>query len=232
MTILYSNGLIDRIENRLRKSFDQPFLHLNRRSSRNARDFHVAILEDFINVSPIANGRFALEILTKGITPGEFYFGFVALFRPISAASDISGHELQHISLNILQKYPEGGLYPAFRAEWDELVVADPSSTHAQPHWHFALSPSVIESVVCTLLGTSEDFDPESMFKRTVSLEGTHFAMSTLWDPEDENCHKQKFASVEEFAPWFDNLTDYVAGQLIYICSGSKRLDEVKIFNP
>jgi len=107
--------------------------------------FHVTVSEDLTNVTQIGNGRFALEALTTNIAPDTFYFSFVAAFHATSGTSDTSGHKLKHVSLIILQKFPEGSLCPVFRAEWDEEVASDPSSSHAQPHWHFVLSPVAIE---------------------------------------------------------------------------------------
>lgn len=232
MTIPYGNALITRVEAALRKSFHQPQLRLNRRSDKRTGYFHVALLEDNVNVQRVGNERFALEILTPGVHADTFFFDFVALFEVTAGGRGTIDHELQHVSLSIFQKNPFGDLYPLCRAEWDGLVAYDNNSAHAQPHWHFAQNSAAVESAVLSFNSSIAEFSAERAFDRMIDTYGAHFAMSSLWDPRKPNSHKQQFTSVSEFASWFEKLIEYVAGQLAYVCSGSQAQPRPKEFDP
>ena len=119
MPITYSNNLITQIEKSLQERFNQPSLRIGRKTERDKASFTVSVLQDYINVVPIGNDRFGLEIMTAGIPPDTFFFGFVARFRVGPKEGRAYNHELDHISLSVLQKYPTGDIYSLFRAEWD-----------------------------------------------------------------------------------------------------------------
>ncbi|HEV2290138.1 MAG TPA: hypothetical protein VGR81_14440 [Candidatus Acidoferrales bacterium] len=145
-----------------------------------------------------------------------FYFTFLARFE-IGA----NRHTLQHATLLVLQDLFAGEITPLFRAEWDQAAASDPTSEHAQPHWHFVQRPEHIEAIVRTVIARPAEFVPEGqsdIFSGLVDCGRIHFSMASLWGKGQPFSHKQLFQGTD-FSEWFANLTKYVAGQISYVVS-------------
>ncbi len=226
--IYYSEALISSLENSLKASFKRPDLRLTRRpSAKQGGPLSIMLADGDRLAEENATTHRVFAILTDQIHHDTFYFGFTALFDPWTQMKTARQHWMYHISLSIFQNLI-GDLVPVFRAEWDERGVST-TSDHAQPHWHFSLRPDRIEGIVRVFVSPGEqsrvaEFSPDvesELFPDVAELDKFHFAMSPLWVKDKTAPHKHGFESEEQFLKWFDNLTRYVAHQLVYVCAKS-----------
>lgn len=162
-----------------------------------------------------------MEIMLPNGRHSTFWFSFVAAFRQEGSEK----HSLQHASLPVFHDIA-GELVPLFRAEWDQLAASCQDSTHAQPHWHFVQRPARIERVVLNLMRSStnavHEFAPDEESEYLPGLVDCgrfHFAMTSLWESTDDPPYKKRLFDTDNFPKWFDNLTDYIAGQVNYLVS-------------
>jgi hypothetical protein len=155
-----------------------------------------------------------MGINVQGSQPSDFYFGYVAVFEVETGAP-----ALRHASISVFHDVCAGELLPLFRAEWDRQAACDVGSQHAQPHWHFVLSPKRIEGIVRSLTSRSGEFSPDpptEIFGGLADCGRVHFAMTSMLNDADAPGHKQVFGA-EQFEVWFSNVTRYIAGQVAYI---------------
>lgn len=209
--IRYSQGLIQSLEVSLRSAFN-PSLILNRRPAKPGPAFQISVQEGDKIAQTDEGSEQEVKILLANGNPSSFYFGFASTF-------DIIAHEytLQHSSLTVFHDI--GELTPLFRADWDPRAASDATSEHAQPHWHFVQRPESIESIVRMMISPSTEFAPEQtseLFAGLADCGKFHFAMSPLWDQHIKPSYKQIFDS-DDFRMWFENLANYIAGQIAYI---------------
>lgn len=217
-----SESLIQQMEGSLKSAFKQPHVRLTRPSNRRSTEFRVQLNEDTNTRRAYDNravGCVVLEIVTRDDVHSGFWFGFAAEF----AQQRSERLSLRNASLPVF--YDIGGeLVPQFRADWDQEDAQRRLTTHAQPHWHFVLSPERIERIVQTLSevpGVTRDFAPErksELFTGLADCGKFHFAMSSLWDEKGVLPLKTLFRS-DDFPKWFDALTTYIAGQITYLVS-------------
>jgi hypothetical protein len=156
-----------------------------------------------------------MGVVVDEATPSAFYFGFVATFE-----IETQDYALQHASVSVFHDIYAGELTPLFRAEWDQKAASDAKSGHAQPHWHFVLSPERIEGIIRTLTSPPGDFSPGfegEIFSGLADCGRIHFAMTSLLD-EDPASRKQLFDSMD-FQRWFAGLTKYIAEQIAFVVS-------------
>lgn len=155
-----------------------------------------------------------MSVVTSEAAAAAFYFGFVATFE-IQATT----YTLQHASISVFHDILAGDLAPLFRAEWDQKAASDVTSEHAQPHWHFVLSPARIGGFVRTLITPSAEFSPEGendIFSGTADCGKIHFAMTSLLQSTTPATYKELFEAAE-FPKWFANLSKYIAAQIAYV---------------
>ncbi len=226
--IYYTDSLVQAFERSLRDAFNPRYVRLSRRSSKAVgrfnvvlevgdREFKAADADEAQNVIAICHTRVPQEL---------FWLAFKANFEFWESGGKQSGgkHYLEHISLSVLQKAPTGDLVRMFRADWDSRAASDSASTHAQPHWHFAMEEDDFLAVFDS--GGPQDvdftdlieFDPTTPFaSQLVDFKGFHFAMSPLWHEGEASCHRQVFESEDVLTSWFSNLSRYIAEQLLYV---------------
>jgi hypothetical protein len=225
--VQYSNNLIQDLERSLGYAFHQRFLRLTRPPGTRQRpsEFHIRLDVDSRG-SPVTTALeddgsepLVMEIMLPGGRHSSFWFSFVAAFRQEQSEK----HSLQHASLPVFHNIV-GELVPLFRAEWDQLAASCTNSTHAQPHWHFVQRPARIESIVLQHMGAStvRDFVPEEtseFLPGLVDCGRFHFAMTSLWEKTDEPGYVKRTFDTDDFPRWFENLTNYIAGQIDYLVS-------------
>lgn len=217
-SVLYSQSLVQSLENSLKLAFNQRYLRLTRPSNPGA-SFYVQ-LQDGTATAQLedASEQTVLEIYTSDNQSSAFYFGFVAAFV-ITATRRYS---LQDASISVFHIVLED-LMPLFRAEWHQLAASDETSRHAQPHWHFVQRPERIERIVRNSGRSSEtaEFDPDQtseLFSKLADSSKFHFAMTSQWEKNANPPYKRIFDS-EDFPKWFAGLTHYIAGQIDYLVS-------------
>jgi len=235
-----SEKLIQRLEKSLALVFRQPFLRLTRPPGKHWPEFHIRLGEDLrgsrLTMAHEDDGSetTVMEIMLPNNRRSGFWFSFVAAFR-----EDQSGkHLLQHASLPVFHDVG-GELAPLFRADWDQLAVSCKDSTHAQPHWHFVQRPARIERIVRSLMESSVETAGEfsadegsEFFSRLADCGLIHFAMTSLWEKNDDPPYKKKQFDSTDFPKWFENLLKYIAEQVAYLDSHMPPPGTVDVFAP
>jgi hypothetical protein len=146
----------------------------------------------------------------------DFWFSFDASFVTLAL---VGQYELQDVGIGVFHDIA-GELVPLFRADWHRLDALG-SSVHAQPHWHFVQRPARIEGIIRVLESsgseTVREFAPESqtgLFGGVIDCGMIHFAMTSLWEKEENPSYMKRVFDSEDFPKWFQNLTQYIAGQI------------------
>jgi hypothetical protein len=70
--------------------------------------------------------------------------------------------------------------------------------------------------------GALAEFSPEresELFSGIVDCGKFHFAMTSLWEKNEELSYKKRQFGSDDFPKWFKNLTEYIAGQIDYLVS-------------
>jgi hypothetical protein len=223
--VFYSEPLVRQLEQSLRVGFKQPYMQLTRSgASALAGDVRITLAPGQSNQRLVSGEgtspeQLVMEIVTESNRRSGFWFGFVAVFQLAGSRK----HILQHVSILVFHDIA-GELLSLFRAEWDQLDVANPTSKHAQPHWHFTQSPARIESVIRALTATSEieHFVPEAgsdLFTGLADPARFHFAMTSLWEEGKKAPYQKCQFNSEQFPKWFKNLTEHIADQISYLIS-------------
>jgi hypothetical protein len=219
--IYYTEKLLQSFERSLRNAFSPRHVQLTRRPSRATGRFNVvlAVGDREFKAADAEDPQNVIEIRHEGAPPEVFWMAFKANFD----LWEHGEHFLEHISVSVFQQLESGDLVRMFRAEWDSRAASDSASTHAQPHWHFAMEEDDFraiflleqqDSVVSESLEFSSATRPALLL---VDFSGFHFAMSPLWRPDASSCHRQIFRSAEELNSWFSELSKYIAEQLSYL---------------
>lgn len=226
----YNERLLQSLEKSLRSSFNQPFLGLTRRPSKAGATFSVSLnAGERIIETEEGEQEPLMPIRLSDGQESTFYFTFLARFE-IGA----NRHTLQHATLLVFHDLYAGEITPLFRAEWDQAAASDPTSEHAQPHWHFVQRPEHIEAIVRTLTARPAEFVPEGqshIFSGLVDCGRIHFSMAPLWAKGQQFSHKQLFEGTD-FSEWFANLTKYIAGQISYVVSKAPTATGARDFLP
>lgn len=232
--IYYSNPLVQSFERSLREAFNPRYVQLSRRPSKAVGRFNV-VLESGdreFKASDADGSLNVIEIRHEGVPEDIFWMAFKANFDLWERGE----HFLEHISVSVLQQVETGDLVRMFRAEWDSRAASDSLAKHAQPHWHFAMEEDDFRAVF-PATEDSTDADQPFDFSTTkppalqlLDFSGFHFAMSPLWYPNIPSCHRHAFQSSEELTSWFSNLSNYIAGQLTYICEKAGGPSKVQEF--
>jgi hypothetical protein len=179
--------------------------------------FHVKLVGNSSKSAHMDNGpeQEVVEIIVSQ-RHSNFWFSLDAAFATVAM---IGQYELQHIAVGVFHDIA-GELVPLFRADWDKLDALGKSG-HAQPHWHFVQRPARIEGIVRTLeYSTTEtvrefSLEPQAeLFGRLVDYGMFHFAMTSLWEKEENPPYMKRVFDSDTFPKWFDKLAKYIAGQI------------------
>ncbi len=223
----YSERLVQKLEVSLKTSFNQPLLMLTRRSGRPGAEIRVTLAAG-PRIAQTDDGPelTVMEVLTGDHRSSNFWFGFVGVFTVAEINKQTNKYDLYHASLLIFHDI-YGELVPLFRAEWDRDAAASEASKHAQPHWHFIQNPGRIERLVRTLTDPPDNnavgefvADQEAgLFHGIANCGRIHFAMTSLWEKSEIPSYTKRQFDSTDFPKWFQNLTNYIAGQIAYLVS-------------
>jgi hypothetical protein len=72
------------------------------------------------------------------------------------------------------------------------------------------------------------------LFDGLVDCGQMHFAMTSLWEKDEQSSYKKRLFDTEEFPKWFESLTQYIAGEIAFIVRRMPLGDapNVQEFNP
>jgi hypothetical protein len=142
-----------------------------------------------------------------------FWFAVALRFGP-----SLGRFQLKHVSILLFEGLAsDPNKIPLVRAEWDE---ADPSGSHAQPHWH-VYSSALIKPEPMLFEETAEA-DPDRAGEEAAgsTLEGDrfHYAMSATWHL-DGGGHQSRL-SEDKLLRWLPGCVRYTRDQLLYLSGG------------
>jgi hypothetical protein len=211
----YTSKLVRRLEGILRAAFGQTSLILAAPTKRGA-GFHVRLTGNSRTAHMDDGPEQEVAEIIVDKRHSDFWFSFDAAFVTVAV---LDQYELQDVGIGVFHDIA-GELVPLFRADWHRLDAMG-NSGHAQPHWHFVQRPARIEGIVRVLEssigGITRDFAPESqteLFAGLIDCGMIHFAMTSLWEKEEDPPYMKRVFDSDDFPKWFANLTKYIAGQI------------------
>ncbi len=213
--VKYNKALVRSLEKILRSSFNQPTLILST-PTKLGTGFHVR-LAGTSRTAHMDDGpdQEVAEIIVNH-RGSDFWFSFDAAFVTLALADQ---YELQDVGVGVFHNIA-GELVPLFRADWHRLDALG-TSVHAQPHWHFVQRPARIEGIIRTLESSTpeavREFAPDpqtTLFGGVVDCGMIHFAMTSLWERAENQSYTKRIFNSEDFPKWFQNLAQYIAGQI------------------